>query len=270
MEVAGCQDALATSGDYWDRVLGGWEPSTAHRLWRAHSDAINSQLLKRWLPASCRKLLKTDLFDEAVGGGLYPQLASCAKETLGVDVSTATVRAAQARYPALDGQVANVLSLPFATGTFDVVVSNSTLDHFESAHLLRAALIELTRTLERGGQLILTLDNRENPIVAVRTSGLFKPLHRLGIVPYYVGATHGHRTLSKLLDQVGLEVTDLTAILHCPPQLAAHLTARTRSDTSYRQTEQEHLDRVLRCEALQRWPTRYITGHFVAARATKR
>ena len=141
-------------------------------------------------------LLKTDLFDEAVGRGLYPELAARAHQVIGIDVSAGVVRAAARRYPALDARVADVLALPFGENTFDAIVSNSTLDHFDSHAELSASVRELARTLRPGGRLIITLDNRLNPIVALRTSVLFGTLHRLRIVPYFVGATHGPRGLA--------------------------------------------------------------------------
>jgi SAM-dependent methyltransferase len=266
ISVAGVR---SQASDYWDSVLEGWEPDSAHRLWRAHSDAVNIGLLRRWLPPRAERLLKTDLFDEAVGAGLYPELARHAGHVVGIDLSPAAVRAAARRYPGLDGQVADVLALPFATASFDVIVSNSTLDHFESTSTLCAALGELGGSLARGGQLIITLDNRTNPIVAVRTSRLFGPLHRIGVIPYYVGATYGCRGLAKVLAEAGFEVTAMTAIMHCPPQLAAHKTARAQRGNADSETERDHLRRVLRFEAMERWPTRHLTGHFVAASAIK-
>jgi ubiquinone/menaquinone biosynthesis C-methylase UbiE len=49
------------------------------------------------------------------------------------------VQAATDRYPRLDGRVASVFALPFDDTSFDAVVSNSTLDHFESHTMIRAA-----------------------------------------------------------------------------------------------------------------------------------
>jgi SAM-dependent methyltransferase len=227
-------------------------------------------LLCRWLPSHCGRLIKTDLFDEAVGHGLYPELADRADEVVGVDVSGAAVHAAAERYPGFDARVGDVLALPFADASFDVVVSNSTLDHFESRASLCAAVRELARLLRTGGNLIITLDNRANPIVAVRTSRLLGPLHRLGVVPYYVGATCGPRSLSSLLRDSGFNVAEMASIMHCPPQLAAHLAVRLGAAAGDRQSERRYLQRVLRFEAMARWPTRYLTGHFVAARAVRR
>lgn len=265
--AAGASDS---GGAYWDRVLEEWEPSIAHRLWRAHSDAVNNRLLSRWLaPDAKGRLLKTDLFDEAVGRGLYPELATRATEVVGVDVSGATVRAAAERHPGLVATRADVLDLPFDDASFDIVVSNSTLDHFGARAQLSAAAGELTRVLAPGGRLIVTLDNLRNPIVAVRTSPLSVALRRLGVVPYFVGVTCGVGGLSRLLREHGLDVVQTTAIMHCPPQLAAHASALIAAGSGERELERRHLGRVLGFETMEQWPTRHITGHFVAALAVK-
>jgi len=60
----------------WDAVVRGWRETRATSLLRAYSDGANRRLLERWLPARARRLLKTDVFDEAVAGGLSPFLAS--------------------------------------------------------------------------------------------------------------------------------------------------------------------------------------------------
>jgi SAM-dependent methyltransferase len=259
-----------TTSSYWDGVFEGWEVSTAHRLWRAHSDTVNSRLLARWLPVGSRNLLKTDLFDEAVGDGLAPELFRRAREVVGIDISPLVVAAAQARYPQLAAHVVSVLDLPFPARHFDAVVSNSTLDHFDSLATLDAAVAELARVIRPQGRLIITLDNRNNPVVNIRTSTAARLLRRLGAVPYFVGPTYGRRGLSKSLRASGFEVRETTAIMHCPPQLAARLATLQGGGFIAREGVERHLGRVLRIEAMERWPTRMLTGHFVAALAIRR
>ena len=84
----------------------------------------------------------------------------------------------------------------------------STLDHFRSHSEIVTSLRELLRVLRPGGQLLLTLDNPANPLVGLRNALPFGLLHRLRIVPYYVGATCGPRGLRRLLPQVGFEVLE--------------------------------------------------------------
>jgi hypothetical protein len=46
-------DLRTPEGGYWDRVIEGWHCSLAQRLWRAHGDAVNIRLLRRWLADRC-------------------------------------------------------------------------------------------------------------------------------------------------------------------------------------------------------------------------
>jgi SAM-dependent methyltransferase len=254
----------------WGDVLDSWEATPAHALWRAHSDAVNLALLRSWLPdGSLERALKTDLFDEAVGGGLVGELQSRAREVIGIDLAAPVVEAAMAARPGLEGLTADVRSLPFEPASFDLVVSNSTLDHFDSVDEIIRALSELARVTRPGGSLVITLDNRQNPIVALRTSRAFAALfRRLGLVPYQLGVTCGHRRLAELLAGAGFEVRASEAIMHCPPRVAARVSTLLARNGAV-DIEAVHLRRVLRFEALARLPTRYLTSHFVAAHAIR-
>jgi hypothetical protein len=94
---------------YWEAVAARWKEARPQRLWRVHHDAVNSALLARWLPAGqVGRLLKTDLFDEAFGDGLYPLLSSRAHSVAAVDLSALTVATARSRYPSLQALQADV------------------------------------------------------------------------------------------------------------------------------------------------------------------
>lgn len=261
-----------TAGEshYWDAVAEAWGKTHPQTLWRAHSDAVNLELLARWLPQGrVDRLLKTDAFDEAFGNGLYPLLAEKAECVVGMDVSASTLRSAQTRHTGLCAVGADTRCLPFADGAFDVIVSTSTLDHFRSHDEIIASLHELCRVLRPAGYLLLTLDNPANPVVALRNVLPFRLLHRLGLVPYYVGATYSQRLLRRILPQVGLEVLEVGAVLHCPRVLAVPI-ARVLERHTLLQTQRRLLGILLAFERLSRWPTRFFTGHFVAVRARKR
>jgi hypothetical protein len=105
---------------YWDAVgVSSQQRRGRHTLWRAHSDAVNGAWLQPRLPAHpIERLLKTDLFDEALTTGLYP-FFSRAHSVFGVDISTSTLRAAGARNAHLHRTQADVRSLPFADGAFE-------------------------------------------------------------------------------------------------------------------------------------------------------
>lgn len=258
------------AASYWEAVSTAWQADHPQALWRAHSDAVNLGWLARSLPAGdLGRVLKTDLFDEAFGDGLYPYLAGRAQAVTGIDLSAGTVAAACRRHTGLQGVQADVRRLPFAGGAFDVVISDSTLDHFESGAEIGAALREIRRVLRPGGILLLTLDNAANPAIALRNALPYRLLHRLGILPYYVGATCGPRRLRAMLQAAGLQVHTVEAILHCPRVLAVPAAGLLHRHGSPR--AQRRLLRLLRTwEGLGRCPTRFLTGHFVAAQAYAR
>jgi SAM-dependent methyltransferase len=277
----------------WERAAAEiGEPS--YRLWRDHSDAVNRRLLERWLwPAavadearertSSERLLKTDLFDEAVGQGLcgdaraggYARAGGDARSggdarlrsVYGMDVSSAVVRRARAGSPDLDCVTADVRRLPFADGVFDVVISLSTLDHFETADEILASLREIRRTLRPEGRLLLTLDNPANPKIRVRNALPWALLRRTRIVPYFVGRSLGPRRLERELVAAGFEVIEMGAIVHCPRVLA--VAASRLPALAGARARGRFLDLLQRFEALAQWPTRFVTGHFVAVLARR-
>jgi SAM-dependent methyltransferase len=254
---------------YWDDVADPWRKERLHRLWRAHSDAVNIDLLRRWLPdRHVDRLLKTDLFDEVCGDGLFPILSTHARRVFGIDLSAAAAEAALRRHPSLGSTSADVRSLPFADGTFDVIVSNSTLDHFDHADAIFQSVLELSRVLKSGGELILTLDNPHNPFIAVRNSLPFGLLKRLHLTPYFVGATCSIAQLRQIVAKAGLKELDATAVMHCPRVLgvAASQVLERLAPPHWK----PHCLAVLkRFEGLEQFRSRFLTGHFVAVKAQK-
>lgn len=244
---------------YWEQVGMEWRQSQPDKLWRAHSDAVNRAWLEAWWPQrKVERVLKTDMFDEAVGEGVFELLKSRARFAVGMDIALAT-------QPHI---AADVRQLPFANGVFDLIVSNSTLDHFQTEEELVASLRELRRVLRPGGELLLTLDNAANPIVAIRNILPFSLLHRLGLTPYEVGVTCGPWKLRRLLRETGFEVAEMSTLLHCP-RLFAVKRARAVKQSADTTRREAFLKGLMKWECLARWPTRWWTGYFVAVKAVR-
>lgn len=239
------------------------------RLWRAHSDAVNKALVARWQPVGqMDTLLKTDLFDEAVSDGLSPLLTSLAKRVFYIDASFEVHQGAKGRHPGLQTIRADVRQLPFANGTFDSIVSNSTLDHFKTLDDIVTSLRELYRVLRPGGQGILTLDNLANPIILLRNGIPFCLLYWMKIVPYYMGVTLGPYRLQRFLREVGFKILDVDTIMHCPRVLAVAM-ARWMEKHASPKTQKAFLRFLMVFEHFSRLPTRFFTGHFIAIKVTK-
>lgn len=260
-----------TSGEsgYWNEVAGDWRTGR-DRLWRAHADAVNVALCRRWLPATGGgRILKTDAFDEAVGTGLWPVLATSAARVHVMDHALAIALDAHARYQGMPVTVNDARALPFAAGSFDCVVSNSTLDHFADAGDIARSLGEFHRVLVPGGRLLLTLDNAAHPLVAVRNALPNSWLTRVGLVPYVVGATVGPSGAADLVARVGFRVLDVTAILHCPRVLAVPFARLVNRLSPSGHASSAFLRMLGAFEGAERWPTRFRTGHFVAVLGEK-
>jgi len=267
--VASGQPPYLPTPEYWDQIAGAWCPVDEARAWRMVSDAVNARLLTEWLaPNAQGSVLKTDLFDEVASSGLVPWLSASFAHVAGVDVSPALVDIVRARFPGLHVEVSDVRTLPFPDGTFDTVVSNSTLDHFPSRRDIATALNELHRVMRSGGTLLVTLDNPLNPVVAIRNMLPERFRAASGLVPFSVGATCGPRRLRAMLQQTGFEVTRLGATFHCPRVLVVlggHFIDRRCGPAGKRR----YVRLWTAFEVLASLPTRFITGHFVAALARK-
>ncbi len=257
---------------YWDGVLGATLDAAPIEPWRAYMRRVYVGLIARWLPpVRVGRGLKTDLFEEAVCS--HQVLSELGGGSVGLDGSPAIVAAARARLgPMGKGHhfvVGDLRQIPLRSGCLARVLAGSSLDHFSDRADIATSLAELARTLAPGGVLVLTLDNPHNPIVWLRNHLPFAWLHRLGLVPYYVGETYGRRDARKRMEAVGFVVTEMTAVAHAPRAPAIWLAALAGRPRWRQMTIR--LERLLwRFEALERWPTRYWTGYYLAVRAEKR
>jgi SAM-dependent methyltransferase len=258
--VAEEHDHASDPTAYWDAVARR-NDADVPPLWRLHADLATLALLARWLPAGrSRRILKTDLYDETCSDGLVPVLAARAAHVAGIDVSP-LIAATAARRSGATAIVGDVRHLPLRDGAFDVVVSNSTLDHFADHAQIATALRELRRVIAPGGVLVVTLDNPGHPLVRLRNR-LAPLLRRAGVVPYAVGVTHGRDGLRHALEDAGFAVAELGAVHHFPRVVVVGLE-RALGGRGMRGV----LRVACAAERLAGWPTRWWTGQYVAALA---
>jgi SAM-dependent methyltransferase len=239
------------------------------RIWRGYCDQLYVSLLDRWLSddTAARRALKTDLYDEALDEGLVGRLGQSAQGIFGMDLSLPTVHAAGRRHKTLAAAQMDARALPYRAGSFDLVLSNSTLDHFPTTEEIDLALAELARVTRPGGTLVISLDNLSNPIIRLRQALPSSPLRRTGLVPYYVGMTHNARGMEAALERAGFEVAETAALMHCPRvamvPIARALSKRGRSGERFTRF-------LMSFERLEHLPTRFLSAHYVAARAIRR
>ncbi len=191
---------------------GSWylDPCAARQKRAVHRD-----LVRRWT-AELRvaNFLKTDVFEEANGEDdilfdlFPPQVAA-----IGMDRDEATAARAARRLPASGARflVCDARQPAIRCSSLDLIVSTSTLDHMDRPTDLLDSLRALHRLLRPGGELIVTLDNLENP--------LYRPLRwagRRGWLPFRLGYTVSMAGLNRALSDCGFEVVANDFILHNP------------------------------------------------------
>lgn len=263
-------------GAYWGNSARNNLADGDKDIWFEHSKWNYQRLLERWFtPSGDALVLKTDLFDEAVTPhNLVPLIEGRCARVIGMDISFEVARTATERLTQ-DGSgrertlVSDARRQAFLTGTFDYIVSNSTLDHFEESDDLIKSLRELERILKPGGVLIITLDNPLNPVVFLRNHLPYGLLKRLGIINFFVGATLSRPKLVTTLESMGLRVEEQSVIIHAPRIIAIRVGSvieRFKSSGLRR----SYLAFLRLFECLGALPTHDLTGYFVAVKAVKR
>lgn len=265
------EPAAPRDSHYWDQALTEVCRSAPTEAWRAYMRRVYGRLVREWLPAAALSCgLKTDLFEEAVSAQhLLPDLGP---GSVGIDCSQAVVHAARTRLAREGGQykfvVGDLRRLPLRSGSITHILSGSSLDHFSDKADIATSLAELARVLAPEGVLVITFDNPHNPIVWVRNRLPSAWLKRLHLVPFYLGATYGRTEACQQLAAVGLTVTHITAVAHAPRiPFRRLITVAERLGWKSLQT---FVARLLDSfEILERWPTRYQTGYYLALRAKR-
>lgn len=262
--------------DYWDSLARKPHVIGSEDFWRAHLQEIYRKLKGRWRgDARPDRVLKTDLYDEAITThNLIPLFGGRCGRIVGTDVSFETCLAARRRMADEYGgwrsiAVSDARNQAFQANAFDEVLSFSTLDHFTDRRDITESLKELHRILRPGGTLMITFDNPWNPVVFVRNRLPYRLLRLLGVIPFYMGVTLSRPELVHDLESEGFRVCESTAIVHSPRILAIRLGPLL--ERKGRERIRAFLFRLLRAfETLERLPTKYVTGYYVAVKAVKR
>jgi SAM-dependent methyltransferase len=148
-----------------DRLRGLYEARAAQQY--AEAAPLPDPRVDRKFAHICetvRAHLPCEAFlDAGCGDGRY--LAALDTElperVAGVDIAATIVETARSRLPRADLRQANIESLPFADGEFDLVLSSQVIEHVLDA---RGAIRELRRVLRPGGRLVISTDNEHNRV----------------------------------------------------------------------------------------------------------
>lgn len=207
------------NGIYWDRVAHSCNiqnyPLEENIAQYKRDEHL--RLLKKWdIDVEGKTILKTDLFEEAFGkDGFLFQLSESHNTILGMDISYEVVRKARLRNASMRDSdqlvVSDIKAAAFKENSFDLVISNSTLDHLPKQDV-SFALQEIRRILKPNGILVLTLDNKQNPLylLGYRIQQIFK------INRFYLAGCYSAKEAIRLAEVNNFVVQALTTIVHIP------------------------------------------------------
>jgi SAM-dependent methyltransferase len=122
---------------FWNRMAGSWDanetPGRTHAM-QVALDSVDS-------PARVLEIGSGTGSGAAILKARFPDA-----EVTGVDLSPEMVRIAQVKVPGVTFEPADAARLPFADGSFDLIVQNNVPVYFA----------ELTRVLAPGGHVLIT------------------------------------------------------------------------------------------------------------------
>ena len=201
----------------WDKVADNEDfHGEDNPLWDYKRREL-THLIKKWGGTYLQKgnILKTDLIEEAIRPDhtLF-WLAENNHRVFGMDISPRlTIYAkmrSEVRKSGIHFVACDIRDISFKDDSFDLIISNSTCDHFPQ---IDTALEELHRILKPKGRLIITIHNKLE-----LTLNLFISLKKIfkAMPELHFECCYTPWNFKKMLQRAGFTVEDSTTNLHIP------------------------------------------------------
>jgi len=207
------KDIALPENRYWDQVINSVDDYYLIPALARYKTREYLSLIKRWGLGGNGDILYTDLYEAALGDPGFFGGIDQGTEKFGLDVSPATCWKSFARQTESKNNIriicSDARSLACRGGSFDLIVSPSTFDHFSE---IGDALKECHRTLKPGGKLVLALNSGSNPFfkLGVRLAERFKKKEYQTDYFYRAGQVRS------LLSEAGFKTGRQTGIMHVP------------------------------------------------------
>lgn len=254
---------------YWDSVAEDMQEYHLDRDIAIYKRYEHIKIIKEWGSGlKGKRILKTDLFEEAFGDDHFLfWLLGESRDTFGMDISHKIASRAKSRSEGFNTEFKNCIASDirnsaFKDESFDLIISNSTLDNLASCDVQKA-LSELRRILKPEGIFILTLDNAHNPLYVL--SYCIEKL--LNTNKYYQSKCYSVKEAVRLAKQNNFIVQDITAIMHIPTPFNKLAILLKKMDSIF-------MENIVRClialfSKFGNRKTKFLTGWFIALKLVK-
>ncbi len=161
-----------------------------------------------------KRILKLDLWNEAVNTRILNWMKSEGAEAYGIDISFVTTRRAlhnsNGNNSPLHVAQADIRNLPFEDNSFDLIYTMGTIEHIDE---YQDALGEVYRTLKVGGKAIIGVPHKWNIFLRPLLVGVLDLFDKY---PYSPEKSFSSRELRRVVERSGLKVCQRAGILTVP------------------------------------------------------
>ena len=256
---------------HWESAVEPLLGTSAGRLWRRAQRRRQRRAPRALAPGSTGgRALKTDLFDEAMGTGLFrcSSVAATASSRSTSHRRCSPPRGALSGARGRRGRRPRGCRSPTPASTSSCRTRRSTISprvarSWRLAHARAAA-----RVLKPGW--VPDPDDGQPPHPASRCGTRCRSRCCAASVGRLPGGRHARaaRPHAHAARSGGFDILDMVAMLHCPRALAVR-RARVLERRGTPASQATFLRRLTRWESLASLPTRYFTGHYVGCSRAK-
>jgi len=209
---------MTYTSKYWDNIARKIRKSPVQKQIAIYKRKEYINLIKSWIKnKNKKKVLKTDLFEEAFGDDyFFDYLNKNFSEAIGIDISQVIVNKTKKRLKRKTQKVFkfvndDIKSTKFKNNYFDTIISSSTLDHLRKRDMIKS-LKEIHRILKKNGQLILSIDNKDNLLyyLGFRINKFFN------LSGYPLVSCYSLKELLEIVNNCGFKVKQYTSIVNIP------------------------------------------------------
>lgn len=199
---------------FWERIGNSIPPFYAAPSTRYYFECERMLFNKYFSDIQGKRILKTDLWDEAKNTQILRWAAEQKAEVYGIDISSSILDEAREPFDQTRLKYGFVISdlrkIAMGDESFDFLYSMGTIEHFPEN---RQAIKECYRVLRRKGVAIIGVPNKCDPFLRPLMVSF---LNKIGLYAYGYERSFSMKELERMLQDTGFEVVDRTGILFMP------------------------------------------------------